>query len=152
MNSHNHVLSEQQACQTTSASLSFPNSRGLNFPAAKRILEEGMACDVIRIRGMIEKKERFAKRRQRILGNKGARMTHDYSLALQMKSAEITNDKRLIFPIGSTLKAIELLTQCYVMVQGGTVAAVGPHRGLAEVRKIVEDCMKNIHPIYNIKR
>ena len=97
MNSHNHVLSEQQACQTTSASLSFPNSRGLNFPAAKRILEEGMACDVIRIRGMIEKKERFAKRRQRILGNKGARMTHDYSLALQMKSAEITNDKRLIF-------------------------------------------------------
>jgi len=98
-------------------------ARGLNFPAAKRILEEGMACDVIRIRGMIEKKERFAKRRQRILGNKG-----------------------------STLKAIELLTQCYVMVQGGTVAAVGPHRGLAEVRKIVEDCMKNVHPIYNIKR
>jgi len=98
-------------------------ARGLNFPAAKRILEEGMACDVIRIRGMIEKKDRFAKRRQRILGNKG-----------------------------STLKAIELLTQCYVMVQGGTVAAVGPHRGLAEVRKIVEDCMKNIHPIYNIKR
>lgn len=98
-------------------------ARGLNFPAAKRILEEGMACDVIRIRGMIEKKERFAKRRQRILGNKG-----------------------------STLKAIELLTQCYVMVQGGTVAAVGPHRGLGEVRKIVEDCMKNVHPIYNIKR
>jgi len=98
-------------------------ARGLNFPAAKRILDEGMACDVIRIRGMVEKKDRFAKRRQRILGNKG-----------------------------STLKAIELLTQCYVMVQGGTVAAVGPHRGLAEVRKIVEDCMKNIHPIYNIKR
>lgn len=98
-------------------------ARGLNFPAAKRIMEEGMACDVIRIRSLVEKKERFAKRRQRILGNKG-----------------------------STLKAIELLTQCYVMVQGGTVAAVGPHRGLAEVRKIVEDCMNNVHPIYNIKR
>lgn len=98
-------------------------ARGLNFPSAKRILEEGIACDVIRIRGMVEKKERFAKRRQRIVGNKG-----------------------------STLKAIELLTNCYVMVQGGTVAAVGPHRGLNEVRKIIEDTMNNVHPIYNIKR
>ncbi|CAG8524765.1 2074_t:CDS:2 [Diversispora eburnea] len=47
--------------------------------------------------------------------------------------------------------AVELLTQCYVMVQGNTVSAMGSYKGLKEVRRIVIDCLKNIHPIYHIK-
>ena len=37
------------------------------------------------------------------------------------------------------------------MVQGNTVSVMGPFKGLKEVRRIVVDCIKNIHPIYHIK-
>uniref|UniRef100_A0A0A9WY59 KRR1 small subunit processome component n=1 Tax=Lygus hesperus TaxID=30085 RepID=A0A0A9WY59_LYGHE len=97
-------------------------SRSVPLEQAQKVLEDEMSCDVIKIGSFVQNKEKFLKRRQRLIG-----------------------------PGGCTLKSIELLTSCYVQVQGQTVSAIGPHKGLQQVRRVVEDTMKNVHPIYNIK-
>ena len=97
-------------------------SRSVPYQQALHILEDGVECDVIKIRGIVNNRDRFIKRRERLIG-----------------------------PKGMTLKALELLTECYILVQGSTVCVMGNFKQLKIVRRIIIDCMKNIHPIYHIK-
>ncbi len=100
-------------------------ARSIPVQQALNILSDEYMCDIIKIGTMVRNKERFIKRRQRILG-------HD----------------------GSTLKALEILTGCFILIQGNTVSIMGTTiAGLKQVRRVVEDCMYNVqHPIYHLKR
>lgn len=97
-------------------------SRSVPFEQALKVFDDDKTCAIVKIDSLCRNKDRFRKRRERLVG-----------------------------PDGATLKALEVLTGCYVFVVGKTVASIGPHKGLKQVERFVEQTMKNTHPVYLIK-
>ncbi|XP_075591050.1 uncharacterized protein LOC142597933 [Dermatophagoides farinae] len=97
-------------------------SRSVPLEKAKLILNDDMYCEIVKLSSFVSNKEKLIKRRQRLIG-----------------------------PDGSTLKAIEILTKCYVCLCGQTAAIIGPWKGLRKCYKLIVDAMKNFHPVYRLK-
>lgn len=47
-------------------------ARGVTIGQAVKILDDNVACDIIKIGNVVRNKERFVKRRQRIIGPEGS--------------------------------------------------------------------------------
>lgn len=76
-------------------------ARSVPFQVCLKLLDENTYCDIIKIKSLVRNKDRFLKRRKRLIG-----------------------------PDGATIKALEILTECYMMVQGHTVSVIGHFRKL----------------------
>ena len=97
-------------------------SRSVPFEQSIKVFEDEIGAQFMKIDGMVRNKKKFRKRRDRLIG-----------------------------PDSATLKALEVLTGCYILVAGKTVSSIGPYKGLREVFKFVTNTMNNIHPVYMIK-
>lgn len=97
-------------------------SRSVPYQQAIKVFDDEKAAQFIKIDGLVRNKKKFRKRRDRLIG-----------------------------PDSATLKALEVLTGCYILVAGKTVSSIGTYRGLKEVFKFVTKTMNNIHPVYMIK-
>ncbi|KAH0907690.1 hypothetical protein HID58_039517 [Brassica napus] len=116
-------------------------SRSVPAPQAIKILEDEVQCDIIKIGSLVRNKERFVKRRQRLVGPNSS----------TLKVCDLSGSESCL-RIVLVMLAMEILTDCYILVQGSTVAAMGSFKGLKQVRRVVEQCMRNeIHPVYQIK-
>ena len=47
-------------------------ARGVAITQAQKVLQDDIACDIIKIGNLVRNKERFVKRRQRIIGPDGS--------------------------------------------------------------------------------
>merc|ERR1712113_1189079 len=78
-------------------------------------------CDIIKINDLVRQKKKA-------------------KLILQLKG-----------PNGSTLKALELLTNTHIFIMGNTVSVIGAVKNIGAACRVIIECFKNIHPIYHLK-
>merc|ERR1712039_942806 len=96
-------------------------SRSVPLQHSVKVLQDEVTCNIIKINDLVQKKKRF-----RLIS-------------------------RLKGPNGSTLKALELLTNSHIFIMGNTVSVIGAVKNIEAACRVIIECFKNIHPIYHLK-
>lgn len=97
-------------------------SRNVPVEEAEKIFQDEMFCEIIKINSLVSNKTIFEKRRDRLIGKDD-----------------------------NFLKAIKMLSKCYILVYKNSVCVIGSYSGVRVANKFIFGVMKNIHPAILIK-
>jgi len=92
-------------------------ARSVPFEQAVKVLRDEIFCEIVKCDSFCKNKHKFIKRRERLIG-----------------------------PKGYTLKSLEILMNCYILIHGRTVSLIGAWKNIMATKQIVIDCFNNVHP------
>lgn len=73
-------------------------ARGVAVNQAVKVLDDNMACDIIKIGNLVRNKERFVKRRQRIIGPDGSTLkVRVFTESIQLYAKKKVQNRRLSY-------------------------------------------------------
>lgn len=99
-------------------------AKNVEVEISMKVLEDEYSGEIIDIRKLVKSEKVFTKRRDRLIGKNSM-----------------------------VLKALKMISKCYIIITGKNIGVVGSYDGLSIVKQIVIDCMSNNkHPIYEIKK
>jgi len=115
-------------------------SRSIPVQQAVKILQDDTFCDIIKIGGIVRNKDRFVKRRQRLIGPDGATLK-----ALELLTGWDPTNTYFCFRSSVIVTERIFYLDCYILVQGNTVSCMGTHRGLKQVCKYLNCAIEIIN-------